>query len=90
MVKDLSDVDLVAFINPPYLKPVATLGKKCYEETLSSIISDLKKALSKLQNVTEIDSDIYVVKFKINVGQRCLKVDLLPTTDNIQVHGNCK
>ncbi|XP_071805382.1 2'-5'-oligoadenylate synthase 1A-like [Asterias amurensis] len=83
MVKDLSDVDLVAFVSQPYLEPISKIEKEEYKETLSGIIADLTSTLRGVQNVQIIRSDEYLLNFKIQVGSRWIDVDLLPTTDNV-------
>ncbi|XP_033641834.1 2'-5'-oligoadenylate synthase 1A-like isoform X2 [Asterias rubens] len=83
MVKYLSDVDLVAFVNKPYLKPIAEIGKEEYKRTLLRIISDIKSTLRGVPNVQIIRSDKYLLNFKIHVGSRWIDVDVLPTTDNV-------
>ncbi len=88
MVKDLSDVDLVAFVNKPYLKPIAEIGKDAYKKTIEGINFNIASSLELHPDVKEIIHDEYVVKFEINVGSRWIDVDLLPTTDNIKSHSS--
>ncbi|XP_071805938.1 2'-5'-oligoadenylate synthase 1A-like [Asterias amurensis] len=83
MVKDLSDVDLVAFVNKPYLKPIAEIGKEEYKRALSKIISEIASTLRGVANIQNIRYDEYLVKFKIQVKSRWIDVDLLPTTENV-------
>ncbi len=90
MVKDLSDVDLVAFVNEPYLKPIAEIGIEEYKRTLSRIISNIKSSLQNEPNVEIIRSDDYLVNFKIKVGRRWIDVDLLPTAKNALSFQTCK
>ena len=90
MVKDLSDVDLVVFVNRPYLKPIAEIEKEEYKETLSRIISDIKSTLEGVPDVRIIRSDEYLLNFKIQVGRRWIDVDVLPTTDNVPTNRRCK
>ena len=89
MVKDLSDVDLVAFVNKPYLKPIAEIGKEEYKRALSKIISEIASTLRGVANVQNIRYDEYLVKFKIQVKSRWIDVDLLPTTENVP-YQSCK
>ncbi|XP_038044085.1 2'-5'-oligoadenylate synthase 1A-like [Patiria miniata] len=84
MVQNLSDVDLVAFINPPYLQHIHTVEAKRYRKQLRKVISKMKAALRKEAKffthlVKNISSSTFLVKFTIVVGDRPLKVDLLPT-----------
>ena len=90
MVKDLSDVDLVAFVNKPYLKPIAEIQKDDYKETLSRIISNVTSTLRGVANVQIIRSDQYLVSFKKQVGSRWIDVDLLFTTENVPHFQSCK
>ena len=83
MVKYLSDVDLVVFVNKPYLKPIAEIGKEEYKRTLLRIISDIKSTLQGVPKVQIIRSDKYLLNFKIHVRSRWIDVDVLPTTDNV-------
>ncbi|XP_022096925.1 2'-5'-oligoadenylate synthase 3-like [Acanthaster planci] len=90
MVKDLSDVDLIAFINPPHLKPIVTLGPTHYRKQLEGVIRDLEGALRQLSFVKNISRNDFLVNFTIgNLGptKRSLGVDLLPTADNCLGHG---
>ncbi|XP_038076374.1 inactive 2'-5'-oligoadenylate synthase 1B-like [Patiria miniata] len=92
MVKDLSDVDLVAFINPPHLRSIVELGPVVYRQKLAGIIRDLEAALKRLPFVDSrsVTSNAFLVNFTIrNLGprKRSLGVDLLPTADNCYGHG---
>ncbi|XP_071805795.1 2'-5'-oligoadenylate synthase 3-like isoform X2 [Asterias amurensis] len=88
MVKDLSDVDLVAFVNKPYVQPIAEIGKDAYKETITGINFNIASTLELNPDVKDIKHDEYVVKFEIDVGSRWIEVDLLPTTDNIKSHSS--
>ena len=83
MVQGLSDVDLVAFINPPHLKPIHRYdAPQNYRDRLQNIIADLKRAILQMESVRIKKVDAYLVNFEIYVGARVVEVDLLPTADN--------
>ncbi len=88
MVKDLSDVDLIAFINPPDLAPIVRIGPMEYKRKLAVVIRDLHSALAASPSfVSDVNSNEFLVYFHINVSRRRLKVDFLPTSDNCAGHG---
>ncbi|XP_022096928.1 2'-5'-oligoadenylate synthase 1-like [Acanthaster planci] len=89
MVKDLSDVDLVAFINPPDMHSMGELTPQRYRDQLRAVLEKLEGALILLPSVKIIRRDAYLINFSIEVQssvdqrRRVVDVDLLPTAHNI-------
>ncbi|XP_038076643.1 2'-5'-oligoadenylate synthase 1A-like [Patiria miniata] len=84
VVKDLSDVDLVAFVNPPHLQPIIDVGPQEYKKQLAEVLKDMARALGQLQNVRSIDNKGFLITFKlINIGPRSgsVSIDLMATAD---------
>ncbi|XP_022097014.1 2'-5'-oligoadenylate synthase 1A-like [Acanthaster planci] len=84
VVKELSDVDLVAFVNPPHLQPIVDVGPQTYKYQLDVVLRDMVRALRQLQNVTDINNKGFLLKFKLtNIGpnRRSLSIDLMATSD---------
>ncbi|XP_038076125.1 2'-5'-oligoadenylate synthase 1A-like [Patiria miniata] len=88
MIGGLSEVDLVAYINPSHLAPICSSSTQDYRTQLKAVIDELKKALGRLKNVGIRRSDAYTISFVIEVtGRRFLEVDLLPTAENFHGYG---
>ncbi|XP_038076428.1 2'-5'-oligoadenylate synthase 1A-like [Patiria miniata] len=92
MLKDFSDVDLVAFIKPPRLRSFLDLGPApaVYIQQLDGIIRELEAALKQLPFVEGINRNVFMINFTINnlgPGGRSLGVDLLPTANCGCGHG---
>ncbi|XP_038076301.1 2'-5'-oligoadenylate synthase 2-like [Patiria miniata] len=91
MVKDLSDVDLVAFINPPHMTSLGSIDPQAYRDKLNAVFKELEAALRRTEDISvRINrSDAYLVNFSVEVRSaaanhpRWVEVDLLPTADNI-------
>ncbi|XP_038076302.1 2'-5'-oligoadenylate synthase 1-like [Patiria miniata] len=88
MVKDLSDVDLVAFINPPHMTSLGSTDPQVYRNNLKAVLEQLEAALRRHPWVRFNRSDAYLVNFAVEVRSaasdpRWVDVDLLPTADNI-------
>ncbi|XP_071804972.1 2'-5'-oligoadenylate synthase 1A-like [Asterias amurensis] len=89
MVKDISDTDLVVFMNEPALGPVAKSGPNGYQEQLDEVLKRLEANAKKLAGVTNIKRKKYLLSFTIQVRgrsqglPRSVDVDLVPTADNI-------
>ncbi|XP_033642531.1 2'-5'-oligoadenylate synthase 1-like, partial [Asterias rubens] len=84
MVKDISDVDLVIFMNEPAMEPVDKVGRIRYQEQLNVVLRQLKIHVDlNLSGVTNIQLNQYLLSFTIQVqGRWSVDVDLLPTADN--------
>ncbi|XP_071804973.1 2'-5'-oligoadenylate synthase 1A-like [Asterias amurensis] len=83
MVKDISDVDLVVFMNEPAMEPVDKVGPTRYQEQLNEVLKQLKKHVDlRLSGVTNIQLKQYLLSFTIQVQGRSVDVDLVPTADN--------
>ncbi|XP_038079132.1 2'-5'-oligoadenylate synthase 3-like [Patiria miniata] len=85
MVKDFSDIDLVAFICPPQLKPVKEVGLHNYQQQLKTILTDLKRELEIEigERSRSFRTTNFSVQFSIRVDREWLDVDLLPTAKNV-------
>ncbi|XP_038076300.1 2'-5'-oligoadenylate synthase 1-like [Patiria miniata] len=93
MVKDLSDVDLVVFINPPHMTSLGSTDPQLYRDKLKTVLKELAAALRRHPLVRFKRSDAYLVNFAVEVRSgatdlslRSVDVDLLPTADNISGH----
>ncbi|XP_038044267.1 2'-5'-oligoadenylate synthase 1A-like [Patiria miniata] len=83
MLADYSDIDLVAFVNPPDLEPISEYRlPEDYQNQLKTVIEDLKDSLCELPSVTINRTDAFLVNFDVQVGTRTVSVDLLPTANN--------
>ncbi|XP_038076657.1 2'-5'-oligoadenylate synthase 1A-like [Patiria miniata] len=83
MLADYSDVDLVAFVNPPDLEPISEYwSPRDYKNQLKTVIKEFEDSLFELPSVTIIRSNEYLVNFAVKVGKRTVSVDLLPTANN--------
>ena len=84
MVEGLSDVDLVLVDNNAYLQPIAEIEKEKYKRDLSKIIDHLELIVSAERG------NKYLVNYKIEVRDRWVEVNLLPTTEQNVAHFECK
>ena len=82
MVKGISDVDLVVFMNERAMEPVDKVGRIRYQEQLDEVLKQLKANVKKLSGVTNIKLKQYLLCFTIQSRGRSVDVDLVPTADN--------
>ena len=83
MVKGISDVDLVVFMDELAMEPVDKVGRIRYQEQLDEVLKQLKANVKKLSGVTNIKLKQYLLSFTIQVqGRWSVDVDLVPTADN--------
>ncbi|XP_022096923.1 2'-5'-oligoadenylate synthase 1A-like [Acanthaster planci] len=80
--KDLTDIDVVVFVNSPHLVPIGCSSVQDYKAKLKSLIDELAKALGAVPSVIIRQSDACQVNFDFVVGGRSLRVNFFPTADN--------
>ncbi|XP_071805379.1 2'-5'-oligoadenylate synthase 1A-like [Asterias amurensis] len=88
MVKNLSDVDLVLFVNNPPLQPITETGNlKEYKRALPNIISHLGSNVGGPRGLQpDLRLEKHLVNFKTYVRDRLVEFNLLPTTEQNVEH----
>ncbi|XP_022096948.1 2'-5'-oligoadenylate synthase 2-like [Acanthaster planci] len=82
MLSDHSDVDLVVFISTDHLKPISSYpSPKDYTAKLKQVIDGFARAMESV-GMEVIRCDDFLVCFETKVGQKIMRVDLLPTASN--------